>query len=123
MSLFRKLFDFLSETVKPKNWPVCPAGETVGQPILDQGMENHGRDLFISANVTAAQGWMHNTLDYFSKDLLHRMHHQNLLTFRTMYANSENFVLSLSLDEVVHGKRSLLEKMPGLSQVLNCKNG
>jgi 1,4-alpha-glucan branching enzyme len=58
-------------------------------------------------------GWMHDTLSYFSHDSIYRKYHQNLLTFRMIYAFSENFVLSLSHDEVVHGKRSLLEKMPG----------
>lgn len=58
-------------------------------------------------------GWMHDTLKYFSLDPVHRFHHHNLLTFRGMYANSENFVLSLSHDEVVHLKGSLLTKMGG----------
>jgi 1,4-alpha-glucan branching enzyme len=58
-------------------------------------------------------GWMHDTLEYLSREPIHRKHHHNQLTFRLVYASSENFVLSLSHDEVVHGKRSLLEKMPG----------
>lgn len=58
-------------------------------------------------------GWMHDTLHYFRKDPIHRSYHQNELTFRMIYAFNENFVLSLSHDEVVHGKRSLPDNMPG----------
>jgi 1,4-alpha-glucan branching enzyme len=58
-------------------------------------------------------GWMHDTLSYFQRDPVHRSHHHHELTFALVYAWNENFVLPLSHDEVVHGKRSLLAKMPG----------
>jgi 1,4-alpha-glucan branching enzyme len=58
-------------------------------------------------------GWMHDTLEYMSQDPIYRRYHHNRLTFRMIYAFHENFVLPLSHDEVVYGKRSLLGKMPG----------
>lgn len=58
-------------------------------------------------------GWMHDTLEYFRQDPIHRKYHHNQLTFRMLYGFTENFVLPLSHDEVVHGKGSLIGKMPG----------
>ena len=58
-------------------------------------------------------GWMHDTLEYFSKDPIYRKYHQNEITFSLAYAFTENFMLPLSHDEVVYGKNSILGKMPG----------
>jgi 1,4-alpha-glucan branching enzyme len=58
-------------------------------------------------------GWMHDTLEYFQREAIHRRFHHDELTFSMVYAYSERYVLPLSHDEVVHGKRSLLGRMPG----------
>jgi 1,4-alpha-glucan branching enzyme len=58
-------------------------------------------------------GWMHDSLDYMEREPIHRRHHHDELTFGVLYAYSENFVLPLSHDEVVYGKRSILGRMPG----------
>ncbi|WP_257234483.1 1,4-alpha-glucan branching enzyme [Streptomyces sp. JV178] len=58
-------------------------------------------------------GWMHDSLNYMAKEPVHRKHHHNEMTFSMVYAYSENYVLPISHDEVVHGKRSLVSKMPG----------
>jgi 1,4-alpha-glucan branching enzyme len=58
-------------------------------------------------------GWMHDTLDYMAQDPVHRQWHHDRMTFGMVYAYTENFVLPLSHDEVVHGKKSILGRMPG----------
>jgi len=58
-------------------------------------------------------GWMHDTLAFLGRDPIYRKHHHDQLTFRSIYANSENYVLPLSHDEVVHGKGPLIDKIPG----------
>ena len=58
-------------------------------------------------------GWMHDTLDYFKEDPIHRQYHHNKITFTSMYMFNENYMMPLSHDEVVHGKSSLIYKMPG----------
>nr|MBA2817465.1 1,4-alpha-glucan branching enzyme GlgB [Candidatus Pantoea persica] len=58
-------------------------------------------------------GWMHDTLDYMKLDSVYRSHHHDLMSFGMMYNYSENFMLPLSHDEVVHGKKSILDRMPG----------
>jgi 1,4-alpha-glucan branching enzyme len=58
-------------------------------------------------------GWMHDTLQHFEREPVHRQYHRDELTFRSVYASSENYMLALSHDEVVHGKRPLLTKLPG----------
>lgn len=58
-------------------------------------------------------GWMHDTLDYMKLDPVYRQYHHDKLTFGLLYNYTENFMLPLSHDEVVHGKKSILDRMPG----------
>ena len=91
-----------------------PEVQTVAEESTDYAMVS--RPTYVGGlgfGMKWDMGWMHDTLDYMSKEPVHRKYHHNQLTFRMLYAFHENFVLPLSHDEVVHGKGSLLRKMPG----------
>jgi 1,4-alpha-glucan branching enzyme len=104
---FLKKFNYVAHTEFPGI--VTIAEESTAWPQVTRPPYLGGLGFSFKWNM----GWMHDTLDYFKRDPVHRKFHQNDLTFATLYQHSENFILPLSHDEVVHGKASLLGRMPG----------
>ncbi|MEM4485960.1 MAG: 1,4-alpha-glucan branching protein GlgB [Zestosphaera sp.] len=92
----------------------CPGVLTIAEessawPKVSRPVENGGLGFDMKWNM----GWMHDTLYYMSKDPIYRKYHHDILTFNVWYVFYENFINPLSHDEVVHGKKSLVRKMPG----------
>jgi 1,4-alpha-glucan branching enzyme len=104
---FLKHFNDLAHTEHPG--VVTIAEESTAWPLVTRPPYLGG----LGFNFKWNMGWMHDTLGYFRREGIHRKYHQNDLTFAMLYHYHENFILPLSHDEVVHGKGSLLGKMPG----------
>ena len=104
---FLRKFNHITHTEFPG--VVTIAEESTAWPLVTRPPYLGGLGFSFKWNM----GWMHDTLNYFSRDPVHRKYHQNNLTFAMLYHHHENFILPLSHDEVVHGKGSLLGRMPG----------
>ena len=104
---FLKKFNHITHVEFPGVMTI--AEESTAWPQVTRPPEIGGLGFSFKWNM----GWMHDTLDYFKHEPIHRKYHQNDLTFAMLYHHNENFILPLSHDEVVHGKHSLLGRMPG----------
>jgi 1,4-alpha-glucan branching enzyme len=106
ISFLKRLNEVLG-TERPE--AITLAEESTAFPAVSRPTDAGGLGFHYKWNM----GWMHDTLAYIARDPVHRSHHQSALSFGLVYAFNENFVLPLSHDEVVHGKGSLIGKMPG----------
>ena len=104
---FLKQLNSITQTELPGTLII--AEESTSWPQVSRPPETGGLGFTMKWNM----GWMHDSLEYFQHDSIHRSHHHHTMTFGLIYAFTENFVLPYSHDEVVHGKGSMLSKMPG----------